>query len=268
MSENISQEQLDNMGSLEGYLSERPYQMGTVLMTDDDRIVRDEGQYAPEGAPSQPPYAAPGVAPASQQRVVPPQTAPAQPVQSGISQAQYQAAMAYAHRAEQAAQQLARENIEIEEQAFLAQISHMSEEDQDVLITRRHNQQLMAANQAMAEAIAREDAQSDASEEQENKAKVAMILSLRAGLPWDQADVRKRVLRADSIEEMSDEIRFLGQMYPQQQRAQQQQQTQAQVAAGAYAAAPGRGSAPAARAIKPGSGDMSGYLKSKPYQLG
>jgi len=263
---------LNNMGSLEGLLSEREYSTAVVPMQG-ETVVRNEFGTGPVTAPGPGDYAANGVVPQGGNGVVPqqpylpaqPSPQPAQPPQ--VSVQQYHAAMAYASQMQAAAQEAARQRLELEDQLFLARIADLDESEQNAAILYRHNQQLQAANRGLSETLQERQAREEEEEQEEAKVGVAMVLALRNGLPWENQGVKNALLAAPDRQTMDSIIEGLKQVVP---RPQYLGQTPAQVAAGQIAAAPGRGNAGVGQqqGPKPGSGDIAGYLKSKSYQVG
>ena len=162
----VSDEVLNNMGSLEGLIAERGYTTGIVSMQG-ETVVRNEFDPTAPAISAQNPYAAAGavsnaygvspfphggVPQVPGQGVVPqPVVAPAQPVQPyvapqpaapQISSEQYQAAMAYAARMRDEAESLALAKQEAEDQLFLESIAHLPQDAQDAQVALRYAQQL------------------------------------------------------------------------------------------------------------------------------
>ena len=285
----ISDDVLNNMGSLESLLSERGYTTATVPMNG-ETVVRNEfgpgadpvpaaGLYAPPGVvPTIPAGVVPGTSPAPQpangQQPVQPyllqgqvQPRPQRPADV-VSREQYEAAMTYAARMQQAAEATARAKLEAEDEAFLADVKIRFPGDevaQDREILIRYNQQLQEANQAMANRYQSDAAQREAREQLESKYEVAEVLATKAGIPWELPGVQAALMNAPTRQQMDVIIDGLRAMTPRQQ--QQLQQTPAQVA-GQIVAAPARGGGGrAAPAVKPHSGDIMGLLKNRSYQL-
>src|SRR5688500_6721965 len=124
----VSEEVLNNMGSLEGLIAERGYTTGVVRMQG-ETILRTEFDPSAPAISDQDPYAVREVVPAqSSPGVVPGTASPAQPVQQPVAQPQqaqpqiskeqYQAAMAYANRMREQAEQAAIDKQEAEDKLF------------------------------------------------------------------------------------------------------------------------------------------------------
>lgn len=261
----------ENLGSLEGYLGNQQYTTAHVPMNG-ETVVRNSFGVGPVTEPDPANYAPQGVAPQY-----------AAPQQSGVSQDQWNAMVAYAQRMEQTAQSAAQQAIQQEESLFLAQLDYavemgqMTESQRDVQIVLRRNQQLETSQQTMAQRMQAEaDAQEEA-EQMDAKTRISFREAMNHGVNWFNPDVRKTVLEAQDLEDMRSKLRVL-QMYPgarltpemmragqQQSYAQGQapQQTQAQVAAGVFAAAGGRGGGTPPAQVKKGSGDLGRYISAK-----
>lgn len=266
MVQQVDETILNNMGSLDGLLSERGYATATVAMNG-EAVVRNDVGTGPVTQPSPGEYAAPGVVPQDGQGVAPQPVLPAQPVQPTVSVNEYHAAMAYAARMQAAAQEATREKIAADDKLFLQSIQDLSELEQNAAILYRHNQQLQAANQGLSQTLTQRQQQEDEAEQEEAKHGVAMVLAMRNGLPWENPGVQAALLSAPDRQTMDQIVSGLRQALPQAQVGQQQ--TPAQVAAGQIVGAPARGNNGAAPAgPKPGSGDISGLLKSRPYTVG
>lgn len=274
MSEHVVDEEiLNNMGSLEGLLSERGYTTATVPMQGETVVRNEFGPGAPPVS-AQDPYAAPGASPQDVSGVVPQPVPAAQPVQQyvqpqqpQISVEQYQAAMAYAQRMEQAAQESARNLQEAEDLRFLASIEHLPQVEQDREILIRYNKQLEAAYQGVTTERQTELETREEQEQLDAKEQVAWTLAMRNRLPWENEGVRAAILAAPDRRTMDSIVAGLAQYATPARNGAAQ--TPAQIA-GQVVAAPARGSNSGTRpnAVKPGSGDLAGYLKSKPYQIG
>lgn len=290
MSEHVvSDDILNNMGSLEGLLSERGYTTATVPMQG-ETIVRNEFGPGAAPVPAEGFYAPPGVVPHGAPGVVPgaspqPQPVPApqpyllqqqpvvrqqQPAQNTISREQYDAAMAYAGRMQQAAEEKTREKIEAEDKAFMLDLDHRFGDDQtakdrEVLI--RYTQQLQSANESMYETMQERSERQEAQEQLKSKYEVAEILASEAGIPWELPGIQQALMNAPTMASMESIVGGLRAMTPRQQQTLPAQPTPAQLA-GQIVAAPGRGSSGrAAPAVKPGSGDILGLLKTRGYAL-
>jgi hypothetical protein len=242
----ISDEVLNNMGSLESLISERGYTTGVVSMNG-ETIVRNEFDPTAPPIPAQNPYAIPGGAPQQYgEGVVPQPVLPAQPAPQPrpvapqvpqVSEEQYQAAMAYANRMREAAEQAAVQRQEAEDRLWLESIAHLPQVEQDREILLRYNQQLETVlTQSQQSEQAR--AQAEEADEQENaKEIVAWTLATRHGLPWGNDGVRNALLSAPDRRTMDTIVAGLKTLTPAQQvratqaLAPQQQLTPAQVAA-------------------------------------
>jgi len=270
----VSDEILNNMGSLEGLLSERGYTTATVPMRG-ETVVRNEFGPGAQPVPVEGLYAPPGVVPQSGTGVVPQTAVPAQPVQPvvqpqpqpqqpQISVEQYQAAMAYAQRMQEAAEQAAREKQEQEDLRFLDSISHLPQVEQDREILIRYNKQLEAAYKAQQDEVTTDRERQEEEEQLAAKEQVAWTLAMRNRLPWENEGVRNALMAAPDRRTMDSIVAGLAAYATPRAVAQ----TPAQVAAGVVAA-PARGAnAGRVPAPKQGSGDLSTYLKSKPYVIG
>jgi hypothetical protein len=284
----VSDDILNNMGSLEGLLSERGYTTATVPMQG-ETIVRNEFGPGAAPVPAEGFYAPPGVVPQGAPGVVPgasyqPQPAPAvqpyllqqqpvvrqQPAQNQISREQYDAALAYAGRMQQAAEEKTREKLEAEDKAFMLDLDQRFGDDQvakdrEVLI--RYTQQLQSANESMYETMQERAERQEAQEQLTSKYEVAEILATGAGIPWELPGIQQALMNAPTMESMESIVAGLSAMTPRQQQSLPAQPTPAQLA-GQIVAAPGRGSSGrAAPAVKPGSGDILGLLKTRGYAL-
>ena len=273
--QNVDETILNSMGSLDGLLSERGYTTATVPMQGES-VVRNEFGTGPVTAPGPADYATHGVVPQPASGVETPNGLPAQPAsvpqqpaQPQVSVEQYHAAMAYAARMQAAAQEAAREKLEAEDRLFLQSIADLSEMEQNAAILYRHNQQLQAANQGLSETLQQQQQREEEEEQAEAKHGVAMVLAFRNGLPWENPGVQAALLAAPDRATMDQIVTGLKAALP-QPAAQYGQQNPAQIAAQQIVGAPARGSNGAAPASgpKPGSGDIAGLLKSRPYQVG
>jgi hypothetical protein len=189
-----------------------------------------------------------------------------------VPQEQYEAAMAYAARMQQAAEEKTREKLEAEDEAFLADIQQRFPGDQvaqDREILIRYNQQLQQANESMYETFQERIERQEAREQLEAKYEVAEVLAKEAGLAWHLPVIQESLMDAPDRATMDRRIAGFQALTPrQQQQLQAQPQTPAQVAGQQLVAAPGRGSnGRAAPAVKPGSGDVMGLLKTRGYQI-
>ena len=289
----ISEDVLNNMGSLEGLIAERGYTTGIVPMQG-ETVVRNEFDPIAPAVSAQNPYAAAGAVSPFPHGAVPetpglgvvPQSvaAPAPPVQPyvaprpaapQISTEQYQAAMAYAARMRDEAEQLALAKQEVEDQLFLESIAHLPQDAQDAQVALRYAQQLESVLTKNEETNRERAAAEEEEEQRYYKGEVAYKLATKAGLPWGNEGIRNALLSAPDRRTMDSIIAGLRTLTPAQQTAaaaglapqQPVAMTPAQIAAQQLVAAPGRGSNGAARSgIKPHSGDISGLIKSKAYQ--
>ena len=262
MAETVTQDVLDNMGDLGTYIGGREYTTAVVAMNGETVVSNPYGTVsetlAPAGA-----YAAPGVAPQGQHGVVPQAGAPAQPSlppvpQQTISNEQYQAAMAYAQRMEQAALAAAAERREAEDQAFLQSIAHLPKVEQDREVLIRYNQQLEQAYRGMQETVQQREAREEAEEQEQAKAFIGMRLAIKAGLPWGDPDIQATIMSAEDRPRMERIVATL---------ARGGQPTSAQVAGQLLAAPPTGTRAPRGHnGPREGSGDIAGLIKSRPYQ--
>ena len=270
----VNDEILNNMGSLEGYLKERAYTVATVPMQG-ETIVRNE--FGPDANPiaSDPFNAVPGVAPQGGMGVVPQTAPPAQPVQQPvvrqsvapqqpqISMEQYQAALAYAQQQRQAAEEAETARREAEDQRFLDSINHLPQVQQDREILIRYNKQLEEAFLAQQRREQQTVEQREEEEQLEAKHQVAWTLAMKNRLPWENPGVQAALMAAPDRRTMDSIVSGLASYQP----IVQATQTPAQVAA-QVVAAPGRGGGGRSQsAVKPHSGDIEGYLKSKPYMI-
>jgi len=198
--------------------------------------------------------------------VVPPPT----PAAAGISREQYEAAIAYAGRMQQAAEEKTREKLEAEDRAFMLDLDHRFGDDQvakDREILIRYTQQLQAANESMYETFQEREERREAQEQQYYKYEVAEILATEAGIPWELPGIQTALMNAPDKASMDAIVAGLKAMTPRQQQTLPAQPTPAQLA-GQIVAAPGRGTGGrAAPAVKPGSGDIMGLLKTRGYAL-
>jgi len=270
MAEIVSPDVLNNMGDLSGLLAERGYTTATVAM-DGETVVRNpygtESSFPADGTQ----YVTHGAQPEQQPGVVPPPQAPAQPVQQPqqpqVSLQQYQAAMSYAARMQQAAQEAARLKLEAEDEAWLAGIAHLPQLEQDREILIRHNQRLQEANNHLYETDQQRREREEEEEQLEAKEIVAWTLATQHGLPWGNEGVRTALMSAPDRQTMDAMINGLRALTPAQQAQVAAPQTRAQVAGQQFVAAPARGGGGRqAPAVRPGSGDIAGLLKSRPYQ--
>lgn len=281
----VSEEVLNNMGSLEGLISSREYTTGVVPMRG-ETVVRNEFDPTAPPISAQNPYATPGGVPQSgESGVVPQFTPPAQPVQQPVAQPppvsrqpqisaeQYQAAMAYADRMREQAEASALAQQDAEDNLFLESIAHLSQVEQDREILLRYNKQLESAFVADQETKREREAREEAEEQEIAKETVAWKLATQNGLPWGNEGIRAALLASPDRRTMDAIIAGLTSLSPAQQVAATQAMvpaaapTPAQVAAQQLVAAPprGGGSAPPQR-VRTGSGDIAGLIKAKTYQ--
>lgn len=275
MAEIVSPDILANMGDLSGLLNTRGYTTATVPMSGtpgNERVERNP--YGPETEYPGVAYnqETGGVVPQGQPGFVPQPVPPQQPVQQRpqpqISQQQYQAAIDYAHRMEQVAQQTAEEKLRSEDEMFLAGIDHLPILEQEREIAIRYAQQLERANQHLYETEQQRRAREEQEDQEDSKETVAWHLATQAGLPWANPGVRNALLNSPDRPTMDSIVAGLQAMIPRSQpQPMQYQQTPAQVA-GQMVAAPARGgggrTAPGPRR---GSGDIEGLIKSRPYLM-
>lgn len=239
-----------NLGSLEGYLENQQYTVSQVPMQG-EQVVRDERGFGPVTAPGPGTYAPQGVA----------------PQQPGVSQAQFEAVMAYAQQQDQANRILAQQAIQAEEQQFLAQLDYavemgqLTESQRDVQIVLRRNQQLEQSHQHVVRSYQEMADAQEESEQEDAKYRVARTLASQSGLNFYDADVYDEMMRAETRADMERSIRLLTRGV--QPGAQQLPQSQAQIAGGIYAAANGSGSGAPPNQVKKGSGDLGRYIQAK-----
>jgi hypothetical protein len=274
MTERVEESILNNMGSLEEYLSGKDYGNAVVTLNADGTIARDENNTALINDPGQHPLpAGPGVGQGQVPGVVP-QPVPAQPVQQqpAITPQMYHAAVYRQQQLEAAAAQATREKLEADDRAFLAEISHLDEDDQRIKLYERYIQQLDEANQGLAAKMQAIEAQDEEMEQNAAKGRVATNKMLAAGLmPALYPDLRAALMDVETPQAMDRLVntarRYVGANAP-QPGAAPPPQTRARTAAGQYVAGPGRGTTNGtAPTVKEGSGNLSGYLKGKPYQI-
>lgn len=264
----ISQEVLNNMGSLDGYLDGRGYTNGVVAMQG-ETIVRDERGVGPVAAPEQQVYAPDGVVPRGDSGLAPQPALPAQPVQPAISQEQFDAAMLHAQQMRQIAFEANRQRLMAEEQAFVDAVNrdpYLNDEQKYIKLLERQNGQFQQANEAQQNEIRRREQLEYQSDQEKSKFEVAAVLATNSGLNfWGDANLRKQILRAETKTDMDEIISSYAAYAP--RTAQSPQQTPAQVAGG-LVAAPARGanSGNGRPHVKKGSGDLGGLLKERGYQ--
>lgn len=260
MAETVSQDILDNMGDLSTYIGGREYTTAVVAMNGETVVSNPYGTVSETLAPAAP-HAVPGAFPQQQPGVVPQSGVPAQPSlppvpQQTISNEQYQAAMAYAQRMEQAALAAAAERREAEDQAFLQSIAHLPKVEQDREILIRYNQQLEQAYRGLHETVAEREAREEAEEQQQAKAFIGMRLALKAGLPWGDPDIQATIMSAEDRPRMERIVAALARGGA----------TNAQIAGQIMAAPPTGTRAPRGmQGPKEGSGDIAGLIKSRSY---
>lgn len=270
MAEIVSPDILANMGDLSALIETRGYTVATVPMSGgpgNERVERNP--YGPESEYPAGQFApvTHGVVPQGQPGVVPQQAPAVQPVpqrqQPQISLQQYQAAIDYARRMEQVAQQTAEAQLRAEDEAFLASIEHLPTIEQEREIAVRYAQQLEQANQHLYESEQQRREREEAEEQEDAKETVAWHIATQNGLPWGNAGIRDALLNAPDRPTMDRIAAGLRAMTPQQQQ-QQIQQTPAQIA-GQMVAAPARGGGARAPHVRKGSGDIGGLLKARSY---
>jgi hypothetical protein len=262
MAETVSQDILDNMGDLSTYIGGREYSTAVVAMNGETVVSNPYGTVSETLAPAGP-HAAPGAFPQQQQGVVPQPVAPVQPSlppvpQRTISDQQYQAAMAYAQRMEQAALQAAADRREAEDQAFLNSIAHLPKVEQDREVLIRYNQQLEQAYRGLNETVAQREAREEAEEQEQAKAFIGMRLAINAGLPWGDPDIQATIMSAEDRPKMERIVNVLARGGG--------RQTSGQIAGQLMAAPPTGNRAPRGQGgPREGSGDIAGLIKSRAY---
>lgn len=260
-----------NLGDLGGYLDQRGYRTASVPMNPDGTIGRvDSG--TGQGAPGEyNPYAAQGVgAGQGYPGMVPGQTYSQiqPPVIQGVPPDQFEALQEYALRLEQSNLAAAQQALQAEDAAFRYAIADLPEEDQVIAWQNRQIEQLAYANQALNQNMQAREQMVEEEEQQYYKEVVAEELCRQRGVNFANPQVERTLMNAATREDMDSILDLLvasrpvpRPQMPQQALAQPMLQTQAQRSAGLVAAGTqGNGGG---QAIKPGSGDLAGYLKAK-----
>lgn len=247
-----------NLGSLEGYLGQRQYATALVPMNADNTVGRYDPQTMAYAQGGQTPYAVQGVGAAP--GYLPYQTQPQ--VQPGIDPDQFAALQEYALRLEQSNLAAAQQAIQAEEYAFRAAIADLPEEDQVIAWQQRQIDQLAQANGALSQRLQITEEMAEEEEQEYYKDVVASELCRRAGINYANPQVEAAFMAAQTMPEMHNLVNLLTANRPRPVQQALPQQAMQQRPPG-WAAAAGTAVPAGAQAVRPGSGDLAGYLRAK-----